>query len=147
MNSLLRTTALVLGFAGITMTASAQYGSRELVAMTLVESTAMASTAQAEAVAATVEGVEADAAVVDAVERVLAEGAPELKVIRTVLTGEKWNAKLNELGLPKSETRRGVVVYYVPGMDPVVRQIAVERPYFPTSKSAMTYSVRLGKLE
>jgi hypothetical protein len=149
MNSILRTAAMVLGLAGITMTASAQTVSPDnLVAMTMVQnsaaSTEVSEMSHAMAVAARIEGEDADAVVRGAVERLLVEGAPELKVVRTVMTGDGWIVKMSELGLPKSEYRKGVVVYHVPGMEPVVRQIAVERPYFGSADDAAKYSVRLG---
>ena len=154
MKSLLSTAAMILGLAGMTVTASAQTNTdgTNVVAMTMVESAVStrlqaAEMARATQVAAMVEGIDAEATVQEVVARTLGEGAPNLTVVRTVFTSDRWIVRLNELGVPKSEYRKGVVVYHVPGMEPVVRQIAIERPYFTTSDDPATYSVRLGGLK
>ena len=84
-------------------------------------------------VAATVKpvtGVEADAATRSAIVNRVTAVAPEATVVRTLLAGDRWVVKTSELGVPKSEYRKGYVMYQVPGVDLVVcQQILVERPY------------------
>lgn len=152
--SIIRTAALILGFAGFAATASAQSFEvtvgQEMLALARVEApadaNAVASRAYVEEVAiaaASVSGVEADATIRQAVELRIAEGTPDAKVVRSVLTGDRWIVRMNEIGVPKSEYRRGLVVYAVLGEEVVVQQMVVERPYFATS-DVDSYSVKLG---
>jgi hypothetical protein len=158
MKTLLATAAFVLSVSGFAATASAQSTrpvDRSYVAMSSLVRTgsaladesnlaARAELAQVSEVAAAIEGVDADETISEAVERTIVEGAPEVTVVRTVLTGSRWIVRVNELGIPKSEYRKGLVVYHVPGQRAIVRQIAVERPYYALANDAEDYVVRLG---
>jgi hypothetical protein len=96
---------------------------------------------------APITGAEAEGALREAIERRVAQAAPDAKVVRTVLSGDGWNLKLNEMGLPKSEYRKGYVMYQLPNYPLVVcQQYAVERRYFGGAESADDYSVKLGYL-
>lgn len=96
---------------------------------------------------APVGGAEADGIVKLAIEKRVAQGAPEAKVVRSVLSGDRWAVKMTDGGLPKSEYRRGHVMYRLPNQELVIcQQVIVERPYFGSAKSASDYSVRLGYL-
>lgn len=73
--------------------------------------------------------------------------ANEATVVRTMLSDDKWTIRFSELGLPKSEYRKGFVLYRLPGQDLVVcQQIVVERPYFSGTLRESDYTVRLGFL-
>lgn len=68
-------------------------------------------------------------------------------VVRTVLSGDRWTVKMTEGGLPRSEYRRGHVMYRLPNQELVVcQQIVVERPYFGSADRAADYTVHLGYL-
>jgi len=155
--NILRSAALMVSFAAYTAGAGAQTltaleAQPELVAMTSareldvneVETRAARGERIVEAVAA-VKGFEADAEVRAAIEVRVSEVDPEAKVLRAVLTSDRWSVKVTELGMPKSEYRRGVVIYRVPGQDAVIeQQIVVERPYFALSEADRRMAVRLG---
>lgn len=156
-STILRTAALMISLAGLTAGASAQTltavdSQPALTAMTsvregdhmMIETKATRADRMAESVAA-VQGFEAEATVRQAIEGRISEDAPEAKVLRAVMKGKEWSVKMTELGLPKSEYRRGVVVYQLPGQDVVIhRMVVVERPYFAHKDDAIDYDVRLG---
>jgi hypothetical protein len=94
-----------------------------------------------------VSGREADGVVRSAIERRVLQGAPEARVVRALLAGDEWTVKMSEVGIPRSEYRRGYVMYRLPNQPLVVcQQIVVERPYFGASKDADDYAVKLGYL-
>jgi hypothetical protein len=96
---------------------------------------------------APVTGIEADGAVKAAIERRVAQGAPDAVVVRTVLSSDRWNVKMTDAGLPKSEYRKGFVMYRLPNQELVIcQQLVVERPYFGGAQRPADYSVRLGYL-
>lgn len=89
-------------------------------------------------------GREADARVRSAIERRVLQGAPDARVLRTLVSGDKWIARVGDFGIPKSEYRKGFVTYRLPGQDLIVcQQIVVERPYFG---SDFDFRVKLGYL-
>jgi hypothetical protein len=161
---ILRTAALMLALTGLTAGSDAQTLTAadekpELVAMAsarelhMEEAATESGMARGERIAASVsavKGFEADAEMRDAIVRRLTKTAPEARVLRTVLTAEKWSVKMTEAGLPKSEYRRGVVMYELPGSNEVIQQqIVVERPFLALTirEESKGYSVRLGRVE
>ena len=94
-----------------------------------------------------VTGTEADAVVRGAIERRVLQGAPEARVVRTVLSGDDWIVRVSDAGIPRSEYRRGYVMYRLPDQELVVcQQIIVERPYFGTTDRVGDVAVKLGYL-
>lgn len=92
-----------------------------------------------------VSGDEADATVRGAIAARITEAAPEAKILRAVLSGDKWSVRRSGLGVPKTEARKGYVMYRVPGQELIVcQQVMIERPYF--GADANDYSVKLGYL-
>ena len=153
-----RNAALVLAIAAITATAGAQTvstGAQYLAVVgvayhddeALLDETRGATdmVGRVATAAASVDGVEADAQVRDAIERRVLQGTADAKVVRTVLSGDRWLVKMSELGVPRNEYRKGFVVYQVKGTDRVVtQQIVVERPFFADGDK---YSVKLGPVK
>lgn len=90
-----------------------------------------------------VTGVEADATMRAAIEKRIATTAPDARVLRTVLAGDRWSVRMTAAGVPTGELRRGWVIYRMPGVSNVVcQQLVLERGYF----SGAGYTVRLGYL-
>ena len=96
---------------------------------------------------APVKGRDADAVMRAAITGRVAQGAPEATIVRAVLTGDRWTVRMTDGGLPRSEYRRGYVMYRLPNQELVIcQQMVVERPYFGSAERADDYTVRLGYL-
>jgi hypothetical protein len=94
-----------------------------------------------------VTGAEADGALRQAIEKRVIQGAPDARVVRALMSGDKWIVRMSDAGLPRSEYRKGYVMYSLPNQPLVVcQQIVVERPYFGTAKVSDDFVVKLGYL-
>src|SRR5687767_12913295 len=110
--NILRNAALVLGFAIVASTATAQTAANEAnyLASADVEQVAGrmidASTEHVDMVskislaASAVKGVEADAQIRESIARKVMQGKADAKVVRTVLSGDAWIVKVTEMGVP-----------------------------------------------
>lgn len=90
-------------------------------------------------------GEACDSALMGTLRKKLRGAVADADVLSAALMQDGWTVNRNALGIPSSRSRKGVVLYTVPGEEwYICRQFTVKQPYFAGEASKGVYDVKFG---